>query len=784
MPAPDALPPVVCAVTTRSGSGFGVFCSLRDAPCLLLPMHVLGRVEDARLALVDLVVDGPRRRVHLQPDVMLAHSPAPPEGRPPDANHMDYALVACEVPTGVPREAFRPLEASVATDEIVAGDEIFVGAGRRIRDASAPDGTADSHAPTEWRRGFVTTPPRDRAGITVRYSARTIPGWSGAPVARLARDARRADDDDPEPSRGAGRLLAVHRAGADGADGEGIAAREIARDVLETVATAGVRKAAAAGDLSAAVAELARAERDSRGASLSRGGGGGGGGGGTTGVGDGGDGAVDRTGGIRTRGRREVGDGGGGVGEGVGEVDRRASEIGEARGGDVSRAGRVGEGGDRREGRRRGRGRVRVASDRDAPGIGGHSGQGGVGDADATKRRRGGESVVVQTQVRRLLMCVFMTTSLRCVNDRRSSRFPAAVSLAHIARASASASVLRAIRTMRGTQDVSLQTRGRDFYGSLPLGTRAILTGCVGLYVLCVLVGYDAFHEVCMAPHWVLRGGEVHRVFTYAWFHGSVIHLAFNMMAFVPMATSLERLLGTVQFTHVIALFTLLTSCYHVCLAVVAGTLGHPSMQACAIGFSGVIFGVIVVDTHLSAVPHRYVFGFFVVPSQWYPLALLLFLQVLMPQVSFLGHLSGLLAGLTYVRGYLNPLLLRPTTRDAIEASAILGRVARHPAYVAGGAPANAVPGSGGAVLPLFFTGGGSGGGSADSGTVAPRQWWQMPTFARRGVGSDDGRASPGGAGGGAGAAGQRQGQPPGTAGGADGRPASSGGGGGGGARR
>ena len=265
MPAPDALPPVVCAVTTRSGSGFGVFCSLRDAPCLLLPMHVLGRVEDARLALVDLVVDGPRRRVHLQPDVMLAHSPAPPEGRPPDANHMDYALVACEVPTGVSREAFRPLEASVATDEIVAGDEIFVGAGRRIRDASAPDGTADSHAPTEWRRGFVTTPPRDRAGITVRYSARTIPGWSGAPVVARERRAAR-DDDDPEPSRGAGRLLAVHRAGADGADGEGIAAREIARDVLETVATAGVRKAAAAGDLSAAVAELARAERDSRGA--------------------------------------------------------------------------------------------------------------------------------------------------------------------------------------------------------------------------------------------------------------------------------------------------------------------------------------------------------------------------------------------------------------------------------------------------------------------------------------------------------------------------------------
>ena len=34
--------------------------------------------------------------------------------------------------------------------------------------------------------------------------------------------------------------------------------------------------------------------------------------------------------------------------------------------------------------------------------------------------------------------------------------------------------------------------------------------------------------------------------------------------------------------------------------------------------------------------------------------------RVVMPSVSFLGHLSGLLAGLTYVRGFLNRILLRP----------------------------------------------------------------------------------------------------------------------------
>ena len=244
-------------------------------------------------------------------------------------------------------------------------------------------------------------------------------------------------------------------------------------------------------------------------------------------------------------------------------------------------------------------------------------------------------------------------------------------------------------------QESSLQTRGRDFYGSLPLGTRGVFVTCVALYVTGVLLGFDDFAQICMAPSWVLRDGQVYRMFTSVLFHGSVLHLAFNMMAFVPMASSLERLLGTVQFTYILVLFTLLASIFHVGLAFIGGTLGYPSMHECAIGFSGVIFGVIVVDTHLSSVAQRSIFGFFTVPSQWYPLSLLIFLQVLMPSVSFVGHLSGLLAGLTYVRGHLNPLLLRPSTTAWIEQHTWAAPAVRHGAFIAGGAAADAVPGAG-----------------------------------------------------------------------------------------
>ena len=280
----------------------------------------------------------------------------------------------------------------------------------------------------------------------------------------------------------------------------------------------------------------------------------------------------------------------------------------------------------------------------------------------------------------------------------------------------------------------SLQTRGGDWFGSLPLGTKSVLLLNVCLYVLCVLFGYDAFHEVCMAPHWVLHQLQVYRILTAPLFHGGIIHLAFNMTAFVPMASSLERLLGSVQFCHIVFLFVALSSCFHVALAVVAGALGFNAMHECAIGFSGVVFGVIVVDTHLQMVPRRSVFGFFSVPSQYYPVSLLLFLQVIIPSVSFLGHLAGLLAGSAYVNGYLNPLLLRQTTVAALEGNPHAAAISRHPSFVAGGASADASPGAGGAAFPAIFGGGGGAvlTGGAQSGDAQATRWWQMPTFARR----------------------------------------------------
>ena len=76
-----------------------------------------------------------------------------------------------------------------------------------------------------------------------------------------------------------------------------------------------------------------------------------------------------------------------------------------------------------------------------------------------------------------------------------------------------------------------------------------------------------------------------------------------------------------------------------------------------AVGFSGLVFGLIVIDNAESGASHRSIFGFFNVPAQLYPWALLLLWQLLLPGVSFLGHLGGVLAGEVLSRGMLQRCL-------------------------------------------------------------------------------------------------------------------------------
>mmetsp|Transcript_17641 Transcript_17641/g.29642 ORF Transcript_17641/g.29642 Transcript_17641/m.29642 type:complete len:237 (-) Transcript_17641:854-1564(-) len=222
-------------------------------------------------------------------------------------------------------------------------------------------------------------------------------------------------------------------------------------------------------------------------------------------------------------------------------------------------------------------------------------------------------------------------------------------------------------------QGTSITSQFSVWYRSLPLVTRYVFTTCVSVQVIAVLVGFDAFGRVCMSPFYFARNFQVYRALTSVVFHGGILHIAFNMLAFVPLGSSLERAIGSIHYFYTILIFCLFAACLHALAGYAVALnplLPQPSeLYRCSIGLSGVIFGLIVVDTSMSGLESRSIFGLFMVPAKYYPWALLVLFQLLMPNVSFLGHLSGLLAGLAYVHGMLRWIVLSQRTVAFAEAS-------------------------------------------------------------------------------------------------------------------
>jgi hypothetical protein len=99
------------------------------------------------------------------------------------------------------------------------------------------------------------------------------------------------------------------------------------------------------------------------------------------------------------------------------------------------------------------------------------------------------------------------------------------------------------------------------------------------------------------------------------------------------------------------------------------GDLKYAKQQS--VGFSGVIFALSVVDIYKSAGGSRSIFGFFEVPAKVYPWVLLVVLQLLIPNVSFMGHLSGIVTGTVQAHGGLNCLLPSVDMCRLIEAKVV-----------------------------------------------------------------------------------------------------------------
>ncbi|KMZ75328.1 Rhomboid family protein [Zostera marina] len=246
--------------------------------------------------------------------------------------------------------------------------------------------------------------------------------------------------------------------------------------------------------------------------------------------------------------------------------------------------------------------------------------------------------------------------------------------------------------------EASLSTRFNQWWSGITFVTSGVIIVCSVIYLVCLLSGYDSFHEICFLPSEVISHFQVYRIFTAILFHGSLLHLFFNMLALVPLGAELERIMGSVRLLYLIILLATTNAILHILIAlIVSHNPIHPFpyfMNECAIGFSGVLFSMIVIETSLSGVQSRSMFGLFNIPAKLYAWALLIAIQLLATNVSLLGHLCGILSGFAYTYGLFSYLLPGQSFYSSIESFPILSACLRRPGFIlcTGGTPYGSIP--------------------------------------------------------------------------------------------
>ena len=284
----------------------------------------------------------------------------------------------------------------------------------------------------------------------------------------------------------------------------------------------------------------------------------------------------------------------------------------------------------------------------------------------------------------------------------------------------------------------SLTTRLKVYWENLPFITKSIFATCVSIYVATLLVGWDNLMSVCLSPTSLTQHFQIWRLLTSATFHAGLLHLTFNMMAFLPMGNTLEHALGSFQLSWLIALLIFLGDAFYIAIAYAANLAGYSGLLShCAVGFSGVIFGLIPLDVRTTGGSQRSIFGLFAVPAITYPWVLLVLWQLLVPQSSFLGHLSGLAIGQVYAMGYLKWITPSAEAVQSWERTALLCRCVAAPSYIAN-TGSSGFSGEGGVneiLLPMHYPGGGAGAGggapnlfsslsaSASGASASIQQW-------------------------------------------------------------
>lgn len=189
---------------------------------------------------------------------------------------------------------------------------------------------------------------------------------------------------------------------------------------------------------------------------------------------------------------------------------------------------------------------------------------------------------------------------------------------------------------------------------NIPPVTLAVL----GLNVYLYMFPAVPLLQACVSVERAYWYKEWRRLVLSPLHHADDFHLYFNMVSFLWKGIRLERRMGGAWFCYLLSVFSLVTGVVYLLLEMALTELTQEitySMQ-CAVGFSGVLFGLKVLNNHYHPGGVTYIVGFPVSNryASWLELVLI---HITSPGTSFVGHLAGILVGLLYTMGPLEAIM-------------------------------------------------------------------------------------------------------------------------------
>lgn len=197
-----------------------------------------------------------------------------------------------------------------------------------------------------------------------------------------------------------------------------------------------------------------------------------------------------------------------------------------------------------------------------------------------------------------------------------------------------------------------------SYVSSIPAATKFLVVVCILVHVFLFLTSFS-LNNFAINCYLVLYQHEYYRVVSAAFVHGGIMHIAMNMSSLVQLGSILEVKFGSLNFllysiwTVFLVGFVYVVISYFLSIALQDPTKLYQS----GVGYSGVLFSYAIIDSYHTTDTVRSVFGMFTVPAKIHPFILLILIQVILPNISFIGHLSGVLIGLATVAGSIQILL-------------------------------------------------------------------------------------------------------------------------------